>query len=173
MANEKVNVTKEWLLSFYNAKIKPYLNGASGAIDDSSTASNKTWSAQKINNSLDKHTYSTTEKAVGTWIDGKTIYEKTIDFGALPNNTAKSVNHNISSLNMIIKISGIAWNPSSKTALNIPDNPETLPVQTYNSTQMMETYNIRITVDNSTVRISDRIDRSSFNGYVTIQYTKA
>lgn len=52
MANEKVNVTKEWLLDFYNSKIKPYLNGASGAIDDSSTASNKTWSASKINTQL-------------------------------------------------------------------------------------------------------------------------
>jgi hypothetical protein len=28
-----------------------------------------------------EHTYSTEEQVIGTWIDGKTIYEKTIDLG--------------------------------------------------------------------------------------------
>lgn len=34
--------------------------------------------------------YSTEETIVGTWIDGKPIYRKVIDFGALPNNTTKT-----------------------------------------------------------------------------------
>lgn len=37
-------------------------------------------SINEINN---KGIYSTTEQAVGTWIDGKTVYRKVIDLGAL------------------------------------------------------------------------------------------
>ena len=46
-------------------------------------------SAISIGNDTD---YSTTEKIVGTWIDGKPIYQKTVFFGGLPNNTTKQVN---------------------------------------------------------------------------------
>lgn len=38
----------------------------------------------------DCKTYSTEETIIGTWIDGKPIYRKVIDFGALPNNTTKT-----------------------------------------------------------------------------------
>lgn len=32
-------------------------------------------------------TYSTDERVVGKWIDGSDVYEKVIEFGALPNAT--------------------------------------------------------------------------------------
>jgi len=37
----------------------------------------------------DKQTdiYTTTERRIGTWIDGKPLYSKVINFGALPNKT--------------------------------------------------------------------------------------
>lgn len=41
------------------------------------------------------HTYSLEERRVGTWIDGKPLYEKTVDFGALPNASTKQVAHGI------------------------------------------------------------------------------
>ena len=41
--------------------------------------------------------YSTSEVDTGyTWTDGSPIYKKTINIGALPNATTKSVAHNIS-----------------------------------------------------------------------------
>jgi hypothetical protein len=47
--------------------------------------------------------YSTTEVDTGLkWIDGKTVYQKVINFGALPNTTNKQVNHNIVGLTNII-----------------------------------------------------------------------
>ena len=53
--------------------------------------------------------YSTTEKVIGVWIDGTTpVYEKTIETGAMPNNTTKSVAHNISDLGHIISMIGCA-----------------------------------------------------------------
>lgn len=50
-------------------------------IDDETTSSEYTWSSSKIDDALDDievlDNYSETEKIVGTWIDGKTLFEKT------------------------------------------------------------------------------------------------
>lgn len=59
------------------------------------------------------HTYSTTEQIVGTWIDGSPVYEKTINFGTLPNNTTKEVQHNISNVEHIWIAEGWAENPTT------------------------------------------------------------
>jgi hypothetical protein len=48
-----------------------------------------------------KAIYSTTEHVIGRWIDGSVLYEKTVDFGALPNNTTKSVAHCISNMSEV------------------------------------------------------------------------
>ena len=39
--------------------------------------------------------YSTTEQAIGTWIDGKTIYRKVVSCGTLPDKTDKNVAHGL------------------------------------------------------------------------------
>lgn len=53
------------------------------------------------------HEYSTSEKIVGTWVDGKPIYEKTINIGALSkSNSWQSFNHNIANLKRIISCNG-------------------------------------------------------------------
>lgn len=58
--------------------------------------------------------YSTTEIDIGkTWIDGKPIYRKVINFGALPNNTTKQVAHGISNLGWIVNISGVSYDTNS------------------------------------------------------------
>ena len=51
-----------------------------------------------------KEVYSTEEQVVGTWIDGKPIYRKVIDFGALPNSTLKQVPHGISDIDAIVSL---------------------------------------------------------------------
>lgn len=51
-------------------------------IDDTVTADDSTWSSAHINNVCDKHVYSTTERVVGEWINGDTIYEQTHDLGS-------------------------------------------------------------------------------------------
>ena len=42
--------------------------------------------------------YSTSERKIGKWTDGKDLYETVVDFGALPNNTTKTVAHGISNI---------------------------------------------------------------------------
>ncbi len=60
--------------------------------------------------------YDTDEHLTGTkWIDGKDIYRKVIDFGALPNNDFKAVAHGITDLDQIISITGT----TKKTATNL------------------------------------------------------
>lgn len=44
------------------------------------------------------HNYSTQEQVVGTWIDGKPLYEITLDFGSISANSAKTID--VSSLNI-------------------------------------------------------------------------
>lgn len=109
---------------------------------------------------LDDFIYSTDEKACGKWIDGSTIYRKTIEFGSLPNATTKSVAHNISNLDHVVKVEAIA-----KSGTRFFPLPSAHPDSS--------TYQIRISVEGSNINIITGVDRSAFNGYVTLYYTKA
>lgn len=65
------------------------------------------------------HNYSANEQPTGqNWIDGSPIYFKTINFGALPDNTYKSVNTGLTDVK-IIKIEGIAI--SSDYSIPLPE----------------------------------------------------
>lgn len=107
--------------------------------------------------------YSTEETvAGGTWIDGKTIYKKTISFGALPNATTKAVAHGISGISHIIDLKAVAWN-SSGTTIN-------LPYTNYYGVQ----YQVTWYVDNTYINIGAGDDKSGYsNCYVTLYYTKS
>ena len=48
--------------------------------------------------------YSTDEKVIGTWIDGRPIYQKTIDIGSASGNS--SISHGISNLDIIVNAYG-------------------------------------------------------------------
>ncbi len=105
------------------------------------------------------NSYSTDEvKTGGKWIDGKPIYRKTIDCGALPNNTYKNVNHNITNLDIIIKCYGEARGSTARIVL---PNASAIPANA-----------IEIYLDGEYVVIQTGNDRSGYNGYVTVEYTK-
>ena len=104
-----------------------------------------------------------TEYKVGWYIlangTKKPVYEKVVDFGALPNNTSKSVAHNISNIDKIISINGSAstgsyWKP-------IPFGPGSV-------SWMIET-----SVNTTNVIIETNQNWSEYNKtYVTLRYTK-
>lgn len=132
-----------------------------------STSATDALSAKKgkeLNEKITRNsTYSTEEQAVGTWIDGKTIYRKVIIFGALPNATKKEVQHNISNIRNFTKIEGIAIrNDETKFTQSLP--------LVYKNTEMF--YNTALAVDNTIIEIQTTGDRSMFNGYVILEYTK-
>lgn len=123
----------------------------------------KTTDAANSFNLADENDYSTTEKIVGTWIDGKPVYQKTIVFGALPNNDVKSVNHGISNINLIVKWNGI-FNMASST-INGPLPNVSNPKATSN-------WDVDLQADNTKITINTAADCSAINAYITIQYTK-
>ncbi len=101
--------------------------------------------------------YSTDEHIIGTWIDGKTLYEKTIDFGAIPNNTTKSVAHGINNLSMVV-----SWNGCMKSS----DSFETVPSG--------ENSNFKLTADATNISIRTSTSWNDWTvSYITIQYTKS
>lgn len=105
--------------------------------------------------------YSLSEQIVGTWIDQKPLYEKTIDIGYLPNATQKLVNHNIDDIDTVAMIKGSAKNTNNNASVVLP---HTHPNGANQS--------IAVTVTTTQISIQDGIDRSAYYGYVTIQYTK-
>lgn len=118
-----------------------------------SESTTQSYSCNYINN---MNTYSTTEKKIGTWIDGKPLYRKVIDFGALPNASEKSVAHNISNIDKFVKIEGVCRGPSFSF---------TLP-------HITDTYFISINVTKTEITIITDVDRSAWNGIVFLEYTK-
>lgn len=108
------------------------------------------------------HTYSTTEQVVGTWIDGKPIYETTINVGALPNNTSISLTAQTpSDLEYLINASGFCVNHSDSS------HQRPLPLSAGGSND------IRVDLGSGYIRITTYTDWSSYDGYLTIQYTKS
>lgn len=111
------------------------------------------------------NTYSTSEIRIGTWIDGKPLYRKVIDMGALPNNTSKSLDTGLifNSSNCILRnISAVA---SYANGITFP-----LPFTSLNDFDYMVSINID---NNNKLVVTTGQDRSGMTGYAILQYTKA
>lgn len=96
-----------------------------GAVDIGYNNAESGIQATTVQGAIDKiaetrgNVYSTEETIVGTWIDGKPIYRKTINFGPLPNNNIKKVSHSILNIDAFVSINGITFT-SEKTATALP-----------------------------------------------------
>ena len=104
--------------------------------------------------------YSTTEQVIGEWIDGKPLYQKTIDFGTLPNNTSKDVAHNISNIDRIVYSMCISID-SNKNAVIIPK---------YDLGNYL--WSIALNISATNVTITTKEDYSPQSAVITLQYTK-
>lgn len=123
--------------------------------------------ANNLNNNFNElntiRTYSTTETVIGTWINGKPLYRKVINFGSLPNNSSKSVSHGISNLSRVVSLSGIAYiDDTNITTITLP-HADKDGVQ----------YAISLRADKTDVLIVTGSNRTSLNGIVIIEYTKS
>ena len=106
--------------------------------------------------------YSTSEQDTGCkWIDGKKIYKKTIDFGALPNASIKNIDHGVANIARVVKIDGII-SFGSNTWSNIP-----LVYQGVDSI-----YNAEFQVTTTQVHCATSKDRSNLSAIITFYYTK-
>jgi len=120
------------------------------------TATNLGAEINTINTNLESSiSVSTSEHVVGKWIDGKPLYRKTYDIGALPNATDKFTAHGISNLKIIARIYGSA---TTNDGYSIP-----LP---YSNSVKVSTSPTNITI--TTINNESAYMRS----YVTLEYTK-
>lgn len=108
--------------------------------------------------------YSTSETFTGKyWIDGKEIYRKVINFGALPNNTTKLVSHGISNIGSIINLHGVAYSSTENAYLPLP----------YVAQTVQNTYLTTIFLQGSAVTARTYTDLSSYDAKIILEYTKA
>ena len=120
-------------------------------------------SAVTSNAVAESKSYSTTEQLTGgTWINGKPIYRKVVDFGYLPNATEKNVAHNISNIDKFTHIYGVALNSSNENSYPLPFG---YPANNGRNS-------IGLVVNLTNVRINTEVNLSPLYAYVTLEYTK-
>ena len=115
------------------------------------------------------HHYSANETVVGTWTNGKTLYEKTVHINALPDSTQIGqyidYPHGIADIDTICGFEGV---------LHFPNGNALGPVRVGFS--VPAGFNYQITIDSycttSAVRIVVGADRSTVSADYTIRYTK-
>ena len=96
------------------------------------------------------------------WIDGKTIYRKTINFGALPDSSAKAVAHNISNIANIIKVEG--WAKATTGVMAVLPFVSTVGLAN----------GIQVVYDATDITVTTGTDRTNFTTcYITLYYTKS
>lgn len=108
------------------------------------------------NTSPEAMNFSTDEKVIGTWIDGKPLYQKTVDCGTMPIATTKEIPLNISNVDKIVYAIGGANRSSDSTYISFPDNP---PCDLY--------------ICNGNAYLVTTTDKSGYTyTYLTLRYTK-
>ena len=104
--------------------------------------------------------YSTTEQVIGKWYNGKPLYRKIYEVASLPNNTAMNIAYNISNLEDVVKISGLATNAAKTVFFPIPfyRTDDTLGIVMYGT--------------GTNIVIATGTDRIELSAYIEVQYTK-
>lgn len=101
--------------------------------------------------------YSTEEQVIGTWM-GKPLYQKTVNFGALPKSSSTYVAHGIANIDNIIDYETIALTASNRsTSLNYARH---------------DIYGMCSDADRINMYVVTYSDRSDAQGWFTLRYTK-
>lgn len=128
------------------------------------TEADKDYVAAAVANEIkDGETYSTTEiKTNKTWIDGKPIYRKVVDYGTLPNSSSVTIAHNISNISFVTNATAIIYDPNGT---------QTFRTLSWSSPSNLS-YAIAFEISTTGVIITTGSDRTAYKAYVTIEYTK-
>lgn len=159
------NLINGWFYPFNysveNNNLKVYMTGANDRTNGCIIQYTKTTDeAIAIGSDTD---YSLEEKIIGTWIDGKPLYQKTFVDALTLDSTSKqmTVAHNISNIGTIVKVEATAIRPTDNASWPIPQGYE-------------DAYYYFAGCDKINLSIS-RKDATGWSGFkitFTIQYTK-
>ena len=127
--------------------------------DAYSTSTTDTYSCNYINEARLEE-YSTTEKIIGTWIDGKPIYRKVLNVGTVT--TQKTyITHNIANLGKLVNLYG---------TFNRDDNAQQIMPGNYTN---WETYLYDATSEYFTINFSaNQWSRNPYDIVIVMEYTK-
>ena len=166
----ELNPTIGWLSDLVDGLLASHNQNGSikaGAVTNTAIADGAVTTGKISNNSVTSDkvdfttlagNYSTSEQDTGyTWVDGKKIYKKTIEFGYLPNNTGKNVPHGIANLGLVIDID--AYSSDGTNQLQLPMVSTSTPVT--------------LNITPSNILIVTTSDRSPLHAWVTVYYTKS
>jgi len=92
------------------------------------------------------------------WVDGKNVYQKTVNIGALPNTTSRATAHGIVNISTILSQSGFA---ATSTAFIPLPYPATVAASAISVSA--DTTNVTVTTGSATW--------TSYSAYVTLRYT--
>ncbi|MDD3241777.1 MAG: type II secretion system protein [Bacilli bacterium] len=122
-------------------------------------------SSSLIANTKNKFTFSTSaEQLTGDkWINGKPIYTKTIDFGALPNTTTKTVAHNVLNVD-------IMWVDMENSFIYYSSDNTSFPVIIADPNATAGAWYVRTT--KTQLSITTGSNRTAYSAIVTVKYTK-
>lgn len=121
---------------------------------------------KKLENSFQKVSYSDQEQVIGTWIDGSILYEKSINFGLLPNDSVKTVSHGISNAEIIWIYDGYVSDGNTFYSLNLPKPARNTP-------STIKPYDWKTYVSNTSITIETSDDKSGLSAIVILRYTKS
>ena len=125
------NILQPYIVQNYIIKAKQSAGVVATVVDGlNSTSATNALSANQGRILNDRFNYSTTEKVVGTWIDGKPLYSKVVNLGALPDNDTKSIAHSIQNLKRVVKLEGFAGSSLNKGGITLPHATNT-PIALY------------------------------------------
>ena len=119
-------------------------------------------------------TYSTSEKAVGEWIDGRTVYEKTVPI-TLPSTTSSISPHGISNFGALISLD-VRWYDTEDNRWHVSPRNYSSATISYTSPYTLGTDGF--TCDGTNIYVTnypnDVINWAarSTNAYVIIRYVK-
>lgn len=112
-----------------------------------------------------QHTYSFDEHVVGTWLDGKQLYEKTVNFGSLPNNDTKCVPHGVDNADVVYVYDGFV-----KTDVNNGNTNFSTPI---NVSPANMNSNWNCWCDRENIYFHTGVNRTTSFAIVTLRYTKS
>lgn len=145
-------VSQQDLQDFYH-KLLPYMGGSFGLIATGMDSANL---------------YSTTERVVGQWIDGKPLYQKTIAItSGMPSSGGRTeFNHNIENIDYIVSQRARIIYPDSMVGMECDsvyiDGPDSL-----SNTQIA-----MVAVNATKIILKNTKTLANTELYVTLQYTK-
>lgn len=145
---------------------------ASGGVSDYDNLSNKPkingviLNGDKTPGELELFSYSTQEHLIGRWIDGSLLYEKTVNFGVLPNSTTKDVSHGISNADIIWIHDGYVTDGSVFYGLNSPKTINNTPNQ-------LNPYEWKTSVSKTNITIETAENKSTLSAIIVLRYTKS